>query len=470
MLFSSMTFVFAFLPLVLAGYFLLPKRCRNGVLLLFSLLFYAWGEPEYVFLMIGVTAANYAGALMLKRFAKFKKLIAALTVTIDLGVLIVFKYTNFILENWELLAGKEVLPWKIVMPIGISFYIFQSLSYLIDVYRGEIAPQKNFLKLLLFISCFPQMIAGPIIKYHDVAASLDKREENFADIAYGLKRFAVGLSKKMLIANTLGSIADRVFEGNGIYYPAWMSYVGVLAYMFQIYYDFSGYSDMAIGLGAVFGFKFMENFNYPYISGTVTEFWRRWHISLSTWFKEYLYIPLGGNRVAAWRNTLNLLIVFLATGIWHGASWNFVLWGLWHGVFLMVEKFLKLHKRQLHRFQRVITHIYTLLVVYFGWVLFRAESLGDALAMVKRMFGMAEKELVLVPWQMFLTNEEIMAFLAALVLTFPVVGDWAGVSAKRREIPEWRSWAVNGGLIILFMLSALRIAGTTSNPFIYFRF
>ena len=470
MLFSSMTFIFAFLPLVLAFYFLLPKSWRNGVLLAFSLLFYAWGEPVYVFLMIAAAAVNYLGALMLVRFEKIKKIIAALTVAIDLGLLIFFKYTGFILENLDQLFGISAEPWKLLMPIGISFYIFQSISYLVDVYRKDIEPQRNFFKLLLFISCFPQMIAGPIIKYHDVVSYLDKREEKFADFVYGLKRFILGLSKKMLIANVLGMVADRVFEGSGVHYPVWMNYAGVLAYTFQIYYDFSGYSDMAIGLGALFGFKFMENFNYPYISGSVTEFWRRWHISLSTWFREYLYIPLGGNRVPPWRNTLNLLIVFLATGIWHGASWNFVLWGLWHGSFIMIEKFFKLHKKTLHWSLRIVMHFYTIAVFYFGWILFRAESVRDALAMVKRMFGLAEKEMILVPWQMFLTNAEIMAFIAALIFAFPVSGRWAGVTPDRPDIPCRRRWLVNGSLIILFILSVLQIAATTSNPFIYFRF
>ena len=464
MIFSSMSFIFLFLPAVLVCYFLLPEKFRNAVLLVFSIIFYAWGEPVYCLVMLAVALINYLAALMMEENNRFAVLSAA--VAADLGVLIYFKYAGFIIENINMLFSAEISPWRAALPIGISFYTFQSISYIVDVYRREIPVQRNFFKLLLFISFFPQMVAGPILKYHDVLPYLDERKITFGGFAYGLKRFIAGLSKKMLIANVLGAVADRVFENSGIHCPAWMSWVGVSAYTFQIYYDFSGYSDMAIGLGAMFGFKFMENFNYPYISRSVTEFWRRWHMSLSTWFKEYLYIPLGGNRKGKFRNIFNLMIVFLATGIWHGASWNFVLWGVWHGFFLILEKFTKIHEKA----GRFFSYVYTIAVFFFGWILFRAESVADAWAMVRRMTGFAEKSEILLPAELFLNNEEIIVLFAALLLIFPVWGKFAGVSPGSPPVPLWRRIAVNIVLAVLFILSVTKIATTTSNPFIYFRF
>lgn len=470
MLFSSMSFIFVFLPLVLGAYFLVRRSLRNYVLLASSIIFYAWGEPEYFTVMIAVAAVNYLAALLMERFARWRKVLLTGALGVDLGILIYFKYTGFILENINALCRSDIDILQVAMPIGISFYIFQAISYLIDVYRKETAAQRDFFKLLLYVAFFPQMIAGPILKYHDVAEYLECRQESLEKFAYGLKRFICGLGKKMLIANVLGEVADRVFEGNGIYYPAWMSWVGVLAYSFQIYYDFSGYSDMAIGLGSLFGFKFMENFNYPYISGSVTEFWRRWHISLSTWFREYLYIPLGGNKVAKWRHILNLFIVFLATGIWHGASWNFVLWGVWHGTFLTVEKFFGAGKKELKRWRKISRYIWCMTVVFFGWIFFRAESIADAGVMVLRMFGLAGKSKILLPWQMFLSNEELIAFLAAVLCIFPVWGKWMGLSAEEREVPLRRRVMVNAGLLMIFLLSVVKLSSATSNPFIYFRF
>ena len=286
MLFSSITFIFVFLPIVVSLYYLARKELRNYILLGASVLFYAWGEPKYFLVMMLVVAANFFSALLMDRFQRLRKLFVTLAILVNFGVLGYFKYTDFLIENLNLLFRSGIDPIKVVMPIGISFYIFQSVSYLIDVYRREIPAQRDFFKLFLFIALFPQMIAGPILKYHDVADQIAHREFQFEHFAYGVKRFIIGLSKKMLIANVMGAVADRIFEANGIHYPFWMTWVGALAYTFQIYYDFSGYSDMAIGLGAIFGFRFLENFNYPYISRTITEFWRRWHISLSTWFKE----------------------------------------------------------------------------------------------------------------------------------------------------------------------------------------
>lgn len=475
MLFSSMTFVFVFLPIVISLYYVAKKELRNYILLGASVVFYAWGEPKYFLVMMLIVAVNYFSALLMDRFQRLRKLFITAAILVNFGVLGYFKYSNFLIENLSLLFRSNIDPIHVVMPIGISFYIFQSVSYLIDVYRREIPVQRDFYKLFLFIALFPQMIAGPILKYHDVAGQIEDREFQFEHFAYGVKRFVIGLAKKMLIANVLGAVADRVFEANGIHYPFWMTWVGALAYTFQIYYDFSGYSDMAIGLGAVFGFRFGENFNYPYISRSITEFWRRWHISLSTWFKEYLYIPLGGNRVSKSRNLFNLFVVFAATGVWHGASWNFVVWGLWHGFFIILEKLTGLHKKEFAFFGRFCCHLYTVAVFLFGWVLFRANTLKDAWSFSKRMFGVAEGSQILLPWTSFVSGEELMAFAVAILCSFPVF-------RKMIESPEpgeedfaarqkiWKVIPVNLWVIGLFVLAVTKIANSTYNPFIYFRF
>lgn len=320
MLFSSMSFVFAFLPLVLLLYYLChTRRARNGVLLLASIVFYGWGEPKYLLVMLISMILTWGAGLLIAR-GKRKLLWLVLTVLLDLGILIYFKYTNFLLENISAVLNHQLDPIHVVMPIGISFYTFQAISYLVDVYRGDVQVQKNLYKVMLYISLFPQLVAGPIVKYHDIALQIDGRKETLSDFSLGLRRFIVGLSKKMLIANTMGAVADKIFTLPVEQFDPSTAWIGAIAYAFQIYYDFSGYSDMAIGLCLMFGFRLPENFNYPYISASITEFWRRWHISLSTWFKEYLYIPLGGNRVSKKRNLFNLFVVFLATGIWHGAS------------------------------------------------------------------------------------------------------------------------------------------------------
>ena len=472
-----MTFLFVFLPLVIALYYLCRRELRNYILLAASVIFYAWGEPKYFLVMMLVVAVNYFCALLMDRFRSWRKLFITLAILTNFGVLGYFKYTNFLIENLNLLFHNAIDPIQVVMPIGISFYIFQSVSYLIDVYRGETPAQRDFYKLFLYIALFPQLIAGPIVKYHDVADQIDHREFQFEHFAYGIKRFIIGLAKKMLIANVMGAVADRIFEANGFHYPCWMTWVGALAYTFQIYYDFSGYSDMAIGLGAIFGFRFLENFNYPYISRTITEFWRRWHISLSTWFKEYLYIPLGGNRVSKGRNLFNLFVVFVATGVWHGASWNFVVWGLWHGFFIILEKLSSLPKKELKVPAKILCHIYTLLVVVIGWVMFRADTLSDAWIYLKRMFAINTESQVLVHWMMYLTYEEISVFAIAFICSFPLFrnlisapaeGESDSQFADRQKI--YQVIPANLWLMVLFVLAVMRIATSTYNPFIYFRF
>lgn len=478
MLFSSITFLFAFLPLVIALYYLCRQELRNYILLAASIIFYAWGEPKYFLVMMLVVVINYFSALLMEYRRAQHKLFVTLAVLVNFGVLGYFKYTNFLIENLNLLLRNAIDPIQVVMPIGISFYIFQSISYLIDVYRNEIPAQRDFYKLFLFITFFPQMIAGPILKYHDIVHQIDHREFQFEHFAYGIKRFIIGLSKKMLIANVMGEVADQFFGPNGAFAPFWMTWVGAFAYTFQIYYDFSGYSDMAIGLGATFGFRYLENFNYPYISRTITEFWRRWHISLSTWFKEYLYIPLGGNRVSRRRNLFNLFVVFCATGIWHGASWNFVVWGLWHGTFIIFEKLISLPKKNLKSPATAICHIYTMLIIVVGWVLFRADTLTAACSYLKRMFGISpESRHVLLHWSLYLTVEEMIVFIVAILCSLPIFrnliaapmeGESDSEFAKRQKI--WQEIPVNLWLMVLFVLAVTKIATSTYNPFIYFRF
>ena len=348
MLFSSMTFVYLFLPIVCAAYLLARKGLQNYILLVASILFYAWGEPRYLAIMFLTIIINYVGAVYIDRSHKNKhrKILLALTILLNLSFLFYFKYFNFVMDNINAAFDAQFNFIDVVMPIGISFYTFQALSYVVDVYRGDVKAQRDIYKLALYICLFPQLVAGPIVKYHDVAEQIDERDVTFDKVVYGVKRFIIGLAKKMLLANTLGAVADKIFAQPVEQFNALTAWIGAVAYTFQLYYDFSGYSDMAIGLGAIFGFKFLENFNYPYISKSITEFWRRWHISLSTWFKEYLYIPLGGNRVTKKRNMLNLFVVFLATGIWHGAEWTFVIWGLWHGAFIIFEKVTGWHKKR----------------------------------------------------------------------------------------------------------------------------
>ncbi|NLB25903.1 MAG: MBOAT family protein, partial [Bacteroidales bacterium] len=345
MLFSSMSFIYLFLPLVCLLYFLVRADLRNYVLLGASIFFYAWGEPEYLAIMLLTILVNYIGGILIARYPKYKILSLSLTITANLGFLAYFKYFNFFVENINLLfkgAGLNFI--EVIMPIGISFYTFQAISYVVDVYRGEVKVQRDIGKLALFICLFPQLIAGPIVKYNDIADQIDSREVKADKVILGIKRFIIGLAKKVLLANTLGAVADKIFELSPDNMQTSIAWIGSLAYSFQLFFDFSGYSDMAIGLGLIFGFHIKDNFDYPYISKSITEFWRRWHISLSTWFKQYLYIPLGGNRVSKGRNYFNLGVVFLLTGFWHGAAWNFVVWGIWHGLFIIFEKITGWHK------------------------------------------------------------------------------------------------------------------------------
>ena len=464
MLFSSMTFVFMFLPIVCALYLMSNKRFHNPILLAASILFYAWGEPKYLAIMLLTILINYAGALAVEKFNKHKKLWLILTIIVDLGFLIYFKYFNFIIDNINNLFHAHISALDVIMPIGISFYTFQALSYVIDVFRGDCKAQKDVYKLALYICLFPQLIAGPIVKYHDVAEQIEDREVNFDKVNLGVKRFIIGLAKKMLIANTLGAIADKIFTQPADTFTPLVAWLGGISYTLQLYYDFSGYSDMAIGLGLIFGFHFMENFNYPYISKSITEFWRRWHISLSTWFKQYLYIPLGGNRISKNRTYINLGIVFLLTGIWHGASWNFVFWGLWNGFFIILEKMTGWHNETDKLSIKILKHLYTIFVFVLGWVMFRADNMTYAWTYLKNMFGLVPVHDITYKMIYYVDNVEIITLIIGILCAMPIFKNMVYVENKAVKL------AVNIWLLVLFILSAASIAASTYNPFIYFRF
>ena len=466
MLFSSMTFVFLFLPILCVLYLCTKKELHNPILLVASIIFYAWGEPKYLAIMLLTIIVNYAGALAIEKFEKHKKLALILTILADLGFLAYFKYFNFVLENINHIFSMDIKFIEVILPLGISFYTFQAMSYLIDVYRGDCKAQKNFYKLTLYICLFPQLIAGPIVKYHDIAEQIDDREVNFEKVQYGVKRFIIGLSKKMLIANTLGAIADKIFIQSPDTFSPLVAWLGAVSYSFQLYFDFSGYSDMAIGLGFIFGFKFMENFNYPYISKSITEFWRRWHISLSTWFKEYLYIPLGGNRNGLKRTCLNLGIVFLLTGLWHGASWTFVIWGVWNGLFIIFEKVTGWAKETVSKPVNFIKHLYTIFVFVLGWVVFRSDDTGYAFEYIKNMFGLVKVHDIAYSLPYYIDSYEVIMLCAALICSVPVFRNILNVKRENKILYG----LVNLWLLFLFILSSVTIAASTYNPFIYFRF
>lgn len=464
MLFSSMLFLWGFLPLLLILYFVAPQKVKNWILLLASLVFYAWGEPKYIILMLLMVLVNYLFARLIHW--KNNKWFLVLCIVVNLGLLGYFKYFNFAVQTINRLAGTGILETRdIALPLGISFYTFQVLSYVIDVYRKEINVQKNFFKLLLYVSFFPQLIAGPIVRYKDIEEQIDHRTVTEEKLAYGVKRFIYGLAKKVILSNTLAYYADTIMDGPFSQMSAGVLWVGALLYTFQIYYDFSGYSDMAIGLGSMFGFDFNENFRYPYISKSIQEFWRRWHISLSTWFREYVYIPLGGNRKGKMRTYLNLLIVFFLTGLWHGASFSFILWGLYHGFFLLIERMF-LGKRLENNRIKIINHLYLWIVVPIGWVFFRLNSITNALSYIKGMFSYSAGT-------MGLADVVGLKMLLVLVIAFLLCGIVQKIFPKMERILYNRT---NVGAVeiviqvLLFAYCIILLASDTYNPFIYFRF
>ena len=464
MVFSSMVFLCVFLPAAFCLHLLLPgMRAKNFLLVVASLVFYAYGEPIYVILLVASSAGNYILARLTGECPKIRKLTMTLAVVINLGLLVIFKYSGFLVETFNSVPGAGIPVPQFRMPIGISFFTFQALSYVIDVYRGDASVQKNFGKVLLYISFFPQLIAGPIVKYHDVEAEINNRKQTPEEIGKGIRRFIAGLSKKVLIANTMGLVADNLFgaAATGITGPgAWL---GAVSYMLQIYFDFSGYSDMALGLGMMFGFHFHENFDYPYISASIREFWRRWHMSLSGWFKEYLYIPLGGNRRGKFRTVVNKMIVFVCTGIWHGASFNFLFWGIYHGFFLMLEEYIPFIGKKGGKLKSFFQHVYALLVVCVGFVFFRADTMKQGCFWIREMFtdfGWKASAMSLTLQQ--LTPVYLVTLAAALVAAVPV-----NSMLKKYKWYEGFTYVLS---LAGFAHCVLSLAGGTYNPFIYFRF
>ncbi len=469
MLFSSMTFIYFFLPIVLLLYLATKKELHNPILLVASIVFYAWGEPKYLAIMLLTIIVNFFGAIAIDKYKLHKKPILFFTILANMGFLVYFKYFNFLINNCNNILHSHISTLDIIMPIGISFYTFQALSYVIDVYRNECKVQKDIYKLALYICLFPQLIAGPIVKYHDVIEQIEDREVNFDKVNLGVKRFIIGLSKKVLIANTMGAIADKIFAQDPHSFSHGIAWLGSIAYSFQLYFDFSGYSDMAIGLGLMFGFKFMENFNYPYISKSITEFWRRWHISLSTWFKQYVYISLGGNRCSKLKTIRNLGIVFLLTGIWHGAEWTFVVWGIWHGAFIILEKIfnIKEFETKPHSLKvNILRHIYCIFVFVIGWVIFRAENMKYAFDYLMNMFGLLHlnKEQFAYTLPYYVDTVEILVFIIAILCSVPLFKNLIYTKEK------WKTAVVNVWLLVIFVFSTASIATNTYNPFIYFRF
>ena len=459
-----MVFLCVFLPAAFCLHLLLPgMRAKNFLLVVASLVFYAYGEPIYVILLVASSAGNYILARLTGECPKIRKLTMTLAVVINLGLLVIFKYSGFLVDTFNSVTGAGIPVPQVRMPIGISFFTFQALSYVIDVYRGDASVQKNFGKVLLYISFFPQLIAGPIVKYHDVEAEINNRKQTPEEIGKGIRRFIAGLSKKVLIANTMGLVADNLFgaAATGITGPgAWL---GAVSYMLQIYFDFSVYSDMALGLGMMFGFHFHENFDYPYISASIREFWRRWHMSLSGWFKEYLYIPLGGNRRGKFRTVVNKMIVFVCTGIWHGASFNFLFWGIYHGFFLMLEEYIPFIGKKGGKLKSFFQHVYALLVVCVGFVFFRADTMKQGCFWIREMFtdfGWKASAMSLTLQQ--LTPVYLVTLAAALVAAVPV-----NSMLKKYKWYEGFTYVLS---LAGFALCVLSLAGGTYNPFIYFRF
>lgn len=464
-----MTFLFVFMPLVMAVYLLSKKEIRNYVLLIASIVFYAWGEPRYLAIMILTILVNYVGALLIDRHIESykRKWFLGITIAVDLGFLFYFKYFNFIIDNVNSALQLNMDFIDVVMPIGISFYTFQAMSYLIDVYRREVEAQKDVNKLALYIVLFPQLVAGPIVKYHDVCEQIDDRDVEFKDVIIGFKRFIIGLAKKVLVANTLALVVDKIFLQTPENITMGVAWLGITAYMIQLYFDFSGYSDMAIGLGKMFGFKFLENFNYPYISKSISEFWQRWHISLATWFKQYLYIPLGGNRVSTPRVYFNLFMVFLVTGIWHGAAWTFVMWGVWNAVFICWEKYSGWAKANPDDkiWVTAARHFYAMLVFIIGLVIFRSDNMLYAYEYIKRMFNIDVTD-HLPNFDYGVNNKFVMMFVVGIICSVPLFRNMIYVKYEHKVLRS----VINIWLFILFFWSTISLASSTYNPFIYFRF
>lgn len=461
MVFSSGLFLFFFLPALLTIYFLVVNRYKNIVLLAASILFYAWGEPKNILLMLASIVMNYLFGILMEKCRNARRIVLILSVTFNLGLLFVFKYLNFSIEIINRLMNKSIAIRDIALPIGISFFTFQIMSYVIDVYRGRERAQKNILNLALYISLFPQLIAGPIVRYADIRGQIEAREISVEKVYGGFRRFAIGFSKKILIADQLSRLADTVFQQWTGRTALSVHWIGIIAYALQIYFDFSGYSDMAIGLGKIFGFDFPENFNYPYISQSIQEFWRRWHMSLSSWFRDYVYIPLGGSRKGTLRTYRNLLIVFFLTGLWHGASFNFIVWGLIYAVFLILER-MGLGKL-LAKLPGILRHVYSLGIVLIAWVFFRADTLTNAVTYIRHMFVPSRTGLFNLNYVM---NPEYWFFIiVGLYFSVPHEKILNIVKSKKAG-----AIALDAGVIAAFVIAICYMVGSGYSPFLYFRF
>ncbi len=464
MVFSSLVFMFAYLPITLLAYYLVPRQGRNIFLFIVNLIFYGWGEPKLVLLMVFNIFFNYIGGWLVDKYradAKKKKLFLILTCVLDIGILAVFKYTGMITETLNMLPFLNIPELQISLPIGISFYTFQTMSYVIDVYRDDAPVSKNFINFGTYVALFPQLIAGPIVRYRDVAEQLVNRRETLEMFTRGVKLFMVGLAKKVIIANTMGTLTTNIFattDENGVV----GTWVGMIAYTFQIYFDFSGYSDMACGLGNMMGFEFLKNFNYPYIAKSITDFWRRWHISLSTWFKEYVYIPLGGNRKGVKRQILNLLIVWGLTGLWHGAAYNFVLWGLYYGLLLILEKFVL--KKFLDRLPPFVQHIYTLFIIIIGWGLFYFTDVGQLGEFMVDLFNFGNGICGNQAFNLIMSNLPML--IIAAVASTPL----AAMLYTRFEHTRFMWIPETLYCMGVLAVSTASLVNQSYNPFLYFRF
>lgn len=471
MVFSSLIFLFLFLPIVLIFYYLSNERLKNLVLLFASLFFYAWGEPKYVFLMIFSIICNYIfGFKVSSKNMKEKKLWLIIAVIFNISFLGVFKYSNFFIDNINNLLNLNINIPTIALPLGISFFTFQTMSYVIDVYRNDRRLQRNIYYLALYISLFPQLVAGPIVRYETVDEQINSRVHSINKFSIGVNRFIIGLGKKVIFSNQLGLVADKVFATNISDLSTMEGWLGIICYTLQIYFDFSGYSDMAIGLGKMFGFDFLENFNYPYISQSVSEFWRRWHISLGSWFRDYVYIPLGGNRVSPIKQYRNLFIVWSLTGIWHGANWTFVTWGLYYGFLIALEKaFLQ---KYLNKLPKLCRHIYLILLVMIGWVFFRAENIVQAWEYIKVLIGLGKNPMWNISFINYMNESALIIFLAIIFAT-PIIHKFkSAIKLRNSKLIE------NSFVYVLHSISLMSIMfivvvvliNSTYNPFLYFRF
>jgi len=479
MLFSSPAFLFVFLPYVLLLYYAVDFRFKNYLLFFASLIFYIWGESELVLILLLSITVNYLGGLCIFKYIDNwkSKLFLSFAVFLNLAALIFFKYANFIVDNINHVTGHQVFTLqKVHLPLGISFFTFQGICYVVDVYRKKVEAQKNPYNLALATAMFPHQIAGPIIRYNDIADQIIFRKYDWTIFSGGIQRFIIGLAKKMLIANTLGAVADKIFTLGPDTLPMNVAWLGTVCYALQIYYDFSGYSDMAIGLGRMFGFTFLENFNFPYAATSIKDFWRRWHISLSSWFRDYVYISLGGDRISRIRTYINLIIVFFLTGLWHGAGWNFIVWGIFHGFFLVLERLG--FENLLKKVWRPVQHGYTLFVVLIGWVFFKANDLPSALHYLKSMFGFVQGDVANYFLQ-FVNPQIVVAAFVGIAFSFPIhllVNQLVlRFGSKASSFPKIASQAIaqSTGVFIylmLFLLSLMTVASSTYNPFIYFRF